>query len=63
LIAADLRKRRPKPQTIWHFDEIQLKIGVCMVYLWRVVDAEAEVPEQSEPNASGDASKAANSES
>jgi hypothetical protein len=33
-IAADLRKRRPKPHSIWHLDE---------VYLWRAVDAEGEV--------------------
>jgi putative transposase len=25
-IAADLRKRRPKPHTIWHLDEVYLKI-------------------------------------
>jgi putative transposase len=31
MIAADLRKRRPKPHT------------TCMVYLWRAVDAEGEV--------------------
>jgi transposase-like protein len=26
-IAADLRKRRPKPHTIWHLDEVYLRIG------------------------------------
>jgi hypothetical protein len=26
MIAADLRKRRPKPHTIWHLDEVYLKI-------------------------------------
>ncbi len=25
-IAADLRKRRPKPHTIWHLDELYFKI-------------------------------------
>jgi putative transposase len=44
-IAADLRKRRPKPHTTWHLDEVYLKIGGRMVYLWRAVDAEGEVLE------------------
>src|SRR6202043_1063377 len=42
-IAAKLRTRRPKPHTIWHLDEVYLKIDGRMVYLWRAVDAEAEV--------------------
>src|SRR3984893_15165329 len=42
-IATDLRKRRPKPHTIWHLDEVYLKIAGRMVYLWRAVDAEGEV--------------------
>src|SRR5277367_2971153 len=43
MIAADLRKRRLKPHTTWHLDEVYLKIGGRMVYLWRPVDAEGEV--------------------
>ena len=43
LIAADLRKRRPKPHTTWHLDETDLKIDGRMAYLWRAVDAEGEV--------------------
>ena len=43
MIAAELRKRRPKPDTVWHFDEVYLKIDGRMVYLWRAVDAEGEV--------------------
>jgi putative transposase len=43
MIAADLRKRRLKPHTTWHLDEIYLKIDGRMVYLWRAVDAEGEV--------------------
>ena len=43
MIAADLRKRRPKPYTTWHLDEVYLKIDGRMVYLWRAVDAEGEV--------------------
>jgi putative transposase len=42
-IAADLRRRRPKPHTIWHLDEVYLKIDGRLVYLWRAVDAEGEV--------------------
>jgi transposase-like protein len=40
MIAADLRRRRPKPHTIWHLDEVYLKIDGRMVYLWRAIDAE-----------------------
>jgi putative transposase len=43
MIAANLRKRRPKPYTTWHLDEVYLKIAGRMVYLWRAVDAEGEV--------------------
>ena len=43
MIAADLRKRRPKPYAAWHLDEVYLKISGRMVYLWRAVDAEGEV--------------------
>ena len=43
IIAAELRKRRPKRHSIWHLDEVYLKIGGRMVYLWRAVDAEGEV--------------------
>jgi hypothetical protein len=32
-IAADLRKRRPKPHTTWHLDEVYLKIDGRMVAL------------------------------
>jgi hypothetical protein len=39
MVAADLRKRRPKPHTTWHLDEVYLKIDGRMVYLWRAVDA------------------------
>ncbi len=43
MIAADLRRRRLKPHTTWHLDEVYLKIDGRMVYLWRAVDAEGEV--------------------
>ena len=42
-IAANLRKRRPKPHTVWHLDEVYLKIDGRLVYLWRAMDAEGEV--------------------
>jgi putative transposase len=43
IIAADLRRRRPKPDAVWHLDEVYLKIAGRMAYLWRAVDAEGEV--------------------
>jgi transposase-like protein len=43
MTAADPRKRRPKPRTTWHLDEVYLKIDGRMVYFWRAVDAEREV--------------------
>ncbi len=43
MIAAQLRKRRPKPHATWHLDEVYLKIDGGMAYLWRAVDAEGEV--------------------
>ena len=33
MIAAELRKRRQKPHTTWHLDEVYLKIDGRMVYL------------------------------
>jgi putative transposase len=35
-----LRRRRPKPYSTWHLDEVYLKISGRMVYLCRAVDAE-----------------------
>ena len=43
IIAAELRKRRPRPHATRHLDEVYLKIDGRMVYLWRAVDAEGEV--------------------
>src|SRR5208282_5242273 len=43
IIAAKLRKRRPRPHSIWRLDEVYLKIDGRMLYLWRAVDAEGEV--------------------
>src|ERR1039458_2820929 len=33
MVAADLQKRRPTPHSIWHLDEVYLKIDGRMVYL------------------------------
>jgi putative transposase len=32
IIAAELRKRRPKPHSIWHLDEVYVKIDGRMLY-------------------------------
>ena len=42
MIATHLRKRRPKPHATWHLDEVYLRIGGRMAYLWRAVDAKGE---------------------
>ena len=36
--AGGLRKRRPKPGDTWHLDEVFLRIGGDLRYLWRAVD-------------------------
>ena len=46
MIAADLRRRRSKPHTIWHLDEVYLKIDGRLVYLWRAVDADGATIER-----------------
>jgi putative transposase len=40
---ANSRRSGFKPHSVWHMDEVYLKIGGRMVYLWRAVDAEGEV--------------------
>jgi transposase-like protein len=53
MVAADLRKRRPKPHATWRLDEVYLKIDGRMVYLRRTVEGEGEVldlPAQSKRN-------------
>src|SRR5450432_1138833 len=39
---ADLRKRRPRPDTTWHLDEVYLKIAGRMVYPWRASTRKAK---------------------
>ncbi len=36
--AAEVKKRRPRPGTTWHLDEMFLKINGKQKYLWRAVD-------------------------
>ena len=36
--ARKLRRRRPQPGDIWHFDEVYLRINGQLHYLWRAVD-------------------------
>jgi transposase-like protein len=43
LIARRLRRRRGPPSGRWHLDEMVVKIGGQIMYLWRVVDSEGEV--------------------
>ncbi len=38
-----IRKRRSRPDSCWHLDEVFVKIGDQQLYLWRAVDSEGEV--------------------
>ncbi len=42
-IAANLRRRRPKPSNHWHLDEMVVVIRRKRYWLWRAVDNEGEV--------------------
>src|ERR687883_1768867 len=42
-IARRLRARRPRPHGRWHLDEMCVRMGGRLMYLWRAVDAEGEV--------------------
>jgi len=41
--ARRLRRRRPRPSSRWHLDEMIVLIGGKRLYLWRAVDDEGEV--------------------
>src|ERR1700712_5128938 len=43
LFARDLRRRRPRPTSCWHLDEMVVTIGGKRFWLWRAVDSEGEV--------------------
>jgi transposase-like protein len=45
LIARKLRQGRPRPSTLWHLDEMVVRIAAKRMYLWRAVDHEGEVLE------------------
>ena len=41
--ARELRRRRPRPTSRWHLDEIAVAIAGSQFWLWRAVDDEGEV--------------------
>jgi transposase-like protein len=43
LFARELRRRRPRPTSRWHLDEMALMIAGTQFWLWRAVDDEGEV--------------------
>jgi putative transposase len=43
LFARELRRRRPRPTTQWHLDEMAVTIAARRFWLWRAVDDEGEV--------------------
>ena len=43
LFARDLRRRRPRPTSQWHLDEMAVTIAGRQFWLWRAVDDEGEV--------------------
>ena len=42
-IAANIRKARPRVDSIWHLDEMVVKIRGQRMYMWRAVDREGEI--------------------
>ena len=43
VFARELRRRRPRPTSRWHLDEMAVIIGGRQFWLWRAVDDESEV--------------------
>ncbi len=43
MFARELRRRRPRPSSQWHLDEMAVQIGGMRHWLWRAVDSEGEV--------------------
>ena len=41
--ASKLRRRRPRPGDKWHLDEVFIRIGGALHYLWRAVDQDGVV--------------------
>jgi transposase-like protein len=42
-IAANIRRSRPRPGSVWHLDEMVVRINGKRMFMWRVVDDEGEV--------------------
>ena len=42
-IAANIRRSRPRPGSIWHLDEMVVRINGKRIFMWRAVDDEGEV--------------------
>jgi putative transposase len=43
MFARELRRRRPRPTSRWHLDEMAMMIAGGQFWLWRAVDDEGEV--------------------
>jgi len=43
VFARELRRRRPRPSSRWHLDEMAIQIAGKRFWLWRAVDHEGEV--------------------
>jgi hypothetical protein len=42
-IAANIRQSRPRPGSVWHLNEMVVRINGKRMFLWRAVDDEGEV--------------------
>ncbi len=42
-IAATIRTRRSRPDSVWHLDEMIVRINGKRMFMWRAVDSEGEV--------------------
>lgn len=42
-IAANIRKTRPRPGSVWHLDELVVLINGRRMFIWGAVDQEGEV--------------------
>lgn len=42
-ITANIRSARPRPASVWHLDEMVVRINGKRMFMWRAVDAEGEV--------------------
>src|SRR5690606_4377128 len=42
-IAANIRRRRSRPDSVWHLDEMIVRINGKRMFMWRAVDSEGEV--------------------